>query len=135
MQIDQTINDLSYKVIGAAIEVHRELGPGLMPHVYKNSLAIEMGMQKIPFVRQLMADVHYKGECVGEGCVDFLVEDRLVVAVRAMDTLTPLETAKVLAQLKVAKRPLGLLMNFNTLVMKDGIRRIIASQYGVQSSD
>ncbi|MFN7146397.1 MAG: GxxExxY protein [Myxococcota bacterium] len=119
------LDALARSVIGAAIEVHRELGPGFLEAVYDNALAIEMECRGIPFERQPAVEVRYKGTPVGEGRLDFLVGDRLVVEVKAADRLHPVHRAQVLAYLKFTGAPLGLLLNFKAPTMREGIERIV----------
>ncbi len=115
------------EVIGAAIEVHRHLGPGFLESVYEEALAVELRLQSIAFVQQYPVAVLYKGSKVGDGRLDFYVEDELVVEVKAVERLTPLHTAQVISYLKAVDRPLGLLINFKVAVLKQGIQRVILS--------
>ena len=125
---DQALDDLAHAVIGAAIEVHRELGPGFLEGVYEQAMAIEMGFRRIPFVRQPLIEVRHKGECVGDGRLDFLVGGRLVVELKAVDAIHPIHRAQVLAYLKAVDTPLGLLLNFKCHLLKDGIERIVRTR-------
>ena len=125
---DAELDGLAHAVIGAAIEVHRELGPGFLESVYEEALAVELGLRGIPFVRQALVEVRCKGVRVGEGRLDLLVGRRLVVEVKAVDKLHPVHRAQVIAYLKAVGTPLGLLMNFKSAVLKDGIERIIRSR-------
>ena len=117
--------DLSGKVIGAAIEVHRNLGAGYLESVYEEALKIELETRGISFERQKPIAVTYKGRRVGQGILDFLVEGTLIVELKAVSNLTPLHEAQVLSYLKATRHPLGLLINFNVPILKHGIRRII----------
>lgn len=126
-ELDPSLNELANRVIGAAIEVHRALGPGFLEGVYESALAIEFGLRGIPFVRQPIVEVGYKGEAVGEGRLDFLVDGRLIVELKATDGLSALYTAQVLSYLRTTGHQLGLLLNFNEARLRDGIRRIILS--------
>ena len=130
---DDELDRLAYAVIGAAIEVHRELGPGFLAAVYEEALAVEFGLRRIPFLRQACVDVVYKGTRVGDGRLDFLVGERLVVEIKATDTLHPVHRAQVLAYLKRVGTPLGLLLNFKCAVMKAGIAGCF-SRLGVSAS-
>ena len=125
---DAELDALARAVIGAGIEVHRELGPGFLENVYEEALAVELGLRAIPFVRQSQVEVRYKGVRVGEGRLDLLVGQRLVVEVKAVDSLHAIHRAQVIAYLKVIGAPLGLLMNFKSAVLKDGIERIVRSR-------
>jgi GxxExxY protein len=119
------LESLAHRVIGAAIEVHRSLGPGFLEAVYEQALAIEFELGGIRFERQYPVGVSYKGRLVGEGRLDFLVDTQLVVELKAVDMLLPIHKAQVISYLKLVKRPLGLLINFNVQVLKQGVKRII----------
>jgi GxxExxY protein len=121
------LDQLAHKVIGAAIEVHRELGPGYHESIYEEAMAVELELRGIPFKRQLAMPVLYKGHPVGEGRMDMLVGDDLVVEYKTVESLLPVHLAQVLSYLKAARRRLGLLINFNVAVLKDGIKRIVRS--------
>ena len=124
----QEIDRLAHGVIGAAIEVHRSLGPGFLESVYEEALCVELRERNIPFARQQTISVHYKGYEVGEGRLDLLIEDRLVVELKAVELLAPIHIAQVLSYLKASGLHLGLIINFNSPVLKEGIRRIILSE-------
>ena len=93
---DSAIDDLAHAVIGAAFEVHRELGPGFLEGVYEDALAVELGLRQIPFARQPVVEVRYKGARVGDGRLDFLVGQRLVVELQTVDAIHPIHPAQVL---------------------------------------
>jgi len=115
---------LAHRVIGAAIEVHRVLGPGYLESVYEEALCLEMEARGIPFVRQYPIGVDYKG---GEARLDLLVGGILVVELKAVDALGPIHTAQVLSYLKATGRELALLINFNTVLLHKGIKRVVLS--------
>lgn len=120
------LNDVSRRVIGAAIEVHRELGPGLLEAVYEQCLCSELRAVGLEHRRQVRVPVVYKGEPLNLGYrVDILVADHIVVEVKTLDHILPLHVAQVLTYVKLAGLPLGLLINFNSPVLKDGIRRLV----------
>jgi GxxExxY protein len=121
----QEIDNLAHAVIGAAIEVHRILGPGFLESVYEEALCVELELRGIPFSRQASVTVNYKGHTVGEGRLDLLVDNALIVEAKAVDALAPIHTAQVLSYLKATGHQLGLLINFNVPVLKDGIKRIV----------
>jgi len=123
--VDARIEEAANKVIGAAIEVHRHLGPGYLESVYEDALAVEFGLREVKFNRQVVFDLDYKGHKVGEGRMDFLVEDCLVVELKAVDALAPIHTAQAISYLKATNRRLALLINFNVSVLKDGIKRVV----------
>jgi len=119
------INDLSHAVIGAAIEVHRELGPGLLESAYEGSLSRELAIRGIPHVNQKIVPFVYKGDQIESGFrIDLLVADRLVVEFKAIETLLPIHSAQVLTYLRLGNYPLGLLINFNVRRLVEGIERI-----------
>ena len=118
---------LAHRVIGAAIEVHRILGPGFLEAVYEEALCIELSALRIPYARQAFVGVFYKGNVVGQARFDLLVDDRLVVELKAVDGIAPIHTAQVLSYLKASKLRLGLLINFNVPALRHGIRRVISS--------
>ncbi|HEX9988440.1 MAG TPA: GxxExxY protein [Chloroflexia bacterium] len=117
-------NGLSYRVIGAALEVHRLLGPGFLESVYEEALCIELTLRGIPFARQVAVTLDYKGQAVGEGRLDVLVGNVLVVELKAVEALAPIHTAQLLSYLKTTGHKLGLLINFNVPILKDGIKRL-----------
>ena len=119
------INTLTSQVIGAAIEVHRHLGPGFLESVYETALCFELAERGLRFSRQHPISVEYKGQSVGEGRLDFLVEGRLVVELKAVEQLHNIHVAQVISYLKATQLSFGLRMNFNVKVLKDGIRRIV----------
>ncbi|MBI5426744.1 MAG: GxxExxY protein [Nitrospinae bacterium] len=124
---DKEIDELAHTVIGAAIEVHRVLGPGYLENVYEEALAVELRLRNIPYERQKGLAVDYKGHAVGEGRLDLLVGGRLLVELKAVEALAPVHTAQVISYLKVLRLPLGLLINFNVSALKGGIKRIVLS--------
>ncbi len=119
--------DLTGEVIGVAIEVHRILGPGFLESVYEGAMAVEFKSRKISFERQKEIAVTYKKHPVGINRLDFLVENTLVVELKAVASITPLHEAQVLSYLKATNCSLALLINFNVPLLKNGIRRIIRS--------
>jgi GxxExxY protein len=115
----------AHAVIGAAIEVHRDLGAGHLEEAYERALAAEMRLRGIPFAQQVKMPLFYKGEKISESRIDFVVGGLLVVEIKSCDCLAPIHKAQVIAYLKMTKQTLALLINFNVPVLKDGIRRII----------
>lgn len=117
-------NELTRRVIGHAIEVHRTLGPGLLESVYEACLCKEFDRAGLPFVRQKRVAVFYKGDAVDCGLViDILVNDALILEIKAVQQILPIHEAQLLTYLRVSGVKLGLLMNFNVEVLKQGIRR------------
>jgi GxxExxY protein len=119
------VDDLARLVIGAAIEVHRTLGPGYIENVYERALKIELEMQKTLYENQLSINVAYKGHPVGKGRLDFLVAKLLPVEIKAVSALLPIHQAQLISYLKMTGLQLGLLINFNVPLLKNGIKRVI----------
>jgi GxxExxY protein len=124
---DKEVDDLARRVIGAAIEVHRHLGPGYLESVYEEALAVELGLRGIPFERQKPVVVDYKGHGVGQGRLDLLVGDCLIVELKTVDAFAPIHRAQVISYLKTTGLCLGLLINFKVRQLKDGVRRVVLS--------
>jgi GxxExxY protein len=120
-------NRLSHAIIGAAIEVHRTLGPGFLESVYEEALCLELQLRNIKFTRQFEIGIAYKGHTVGSGRVDVLVNNAVIVELKAIDAVAPIHTAQVLSYLRMTGCKLGLLINFNVPALKDGIHRIALS--------
>jgi len=123
----EELDGLARSAIGAAIEVHRVLGPGYLESVYEAALCLELGARGIGFARQVPVSVDYKGHAVGEARLDIVLGDALVVELKAVDALAPIHTAQVISYLKATGMRLGLLINFNVPVLKNGIKRVILS--------
>ncbi|HFD31599.1 MAG TPA: GxxExxY protein [Gammaproteobacteria bacterium] len=113
--------------IGAAIEVHKQLGPGYLESLYEEALAIELNLRNIKYKRQYKVNIQYKNNSIGDGRLDLLIENKLVVELKTVDILLPLHKAQVISYLKATNLHLGLLINFNTPLLKHGIKRIIYS--------
>jgi GxxExxY protein len=126
-ELGEEMNQLTGKVIGAAIEVHQVLGPGFLEEVYKEALIIEFFRRGIPHEFEKSVTVNYKGHEVGKGRLDFLVANCLILELKAVQNLAPIHEAQVLSYLKMTNHPLALLINFNVPLLKDGIKRIILS--------
>ena len=122
------LRDLSYRVIGAAMEVHRVLGAGFLESVYGDALAIELKECGILFEKEVEVSVNYKGRKVGTGRMDFIIDRTIVVELKAVESLRPVHDAQVISYLKMTGYPLGLLINFNAPLLKEGIRRLILSR-------
>ena len=120
---DDDRDPLTHRIIGAAMEVHRCLGPGLLEPTYERAFCMELQDWSLSFVRQLTAPVLYKGIVIGEYRADLIVENQVVVEIKSVERLAGLHEAQLLAYMRVLKIPKGLLMNFNNEVLKDGIRR------------
>jgi len=122
----EMLNRLSHVVIGCAIEVHRALGPGLLESAYEECLAHELKMASLHFERQKPVALRYKSlnlECGYR--LDFLVEDKLVIELKSVEAILPIFEAQILTYMRLADKPLGLLMNFNAEVLKHGLKRFV----------
>jgi GxxExxY protein len=122
---ERELDQLAHAVIGAGIEVHRTLGPGFLESTYEAALAVEMGLRGIAFERQKPIPLQYKGRNIGEGRLDLLVAECLVVELKAVEALLPIHKAQVISYLKATRLQLGLLINFNVPVLRDGVQRVI----------
>jgi GxxExxY protein len=120
----ENLNHLTESVIGAAIEIHRALGPGLLESVYERAMGIELSERGIPFETQVHVPIAYKGQSAGDLRLDLLVDRRLVVELKAIDALAALHQAQVLSYLRATNLTLGLLINFNVTQLVRGIKRI-----------
>jgi len=117
---------ISGKVIQAAIEVHRGLGPGLLESAYEECLCHELSLQSLKFLRQVPLPVNYKGVSLDCGYrLDLVAEERVIIELKSVSKLEPIHDAQVLTYLKMTGLKLGLLLNFNVSLMRDGIRRIV----------
>ncbi|CAN5299322.1 GxxExxY protein [soil metagenome] len=109
------LNELTYNIVGAAIEVHKELGPGLLESVYQKCLKKEFTIRNLKFQSELLVEINYKGEKLNtELRCDFLVEDAIIVELKAVEGITPVHEAQLLTYMKLLKKPKGILINFNT---------------------
>jgi GxxExxY protein len=123
--MNEAINELTEKVIGAAIEVHRELGPGLLESAYQRALKHELTLRGIRFAAQKVCPITYKGLLIEDAYrLDLLVDDRLVVELKTVDAFADVHEAQVLTYLKFTKCSVGLLINFRTKLLKNGLRRL-----------
>jgi GxxExxY protein len=117
---------LTQAVIGAAIEVHREMGPGLLEAVYQACLEHELRLREIPFERQVRVPVVYKGAVVADDLImDVFFPGKLVVELKAVDKLSSIHEAQLLTYLRLSKTHVGLLVNFNVRFLKDGLKRMV----------
>ncbi len=119
-------NELTKEIIGAAIEVHRTVGPGLLEQVYEECLCRELHLRHIPFERQVDLPLVYKDVTLDCGYrIDILIAERVVVELKTVETLLPLHEAQLLTYLKLGGWWVGLLINFNVPVLRDGVRRLV----------
>lgn len=124
-RIPEDLNDLCFRIVGAAIEVHRALGPGFLEATYEEAMAIELGLRQLPFERQVPMPILYKGRVVNEHRLDMIIDCRVVLELKAIASLEAVHAAQVLAYLKAAGHQVGLLINFNVPILKNGIRRLL----------
>ncbi|TVR89840.1 MAG: GxxExxY protein [Saprospirales bacterium] len=119
-------NAISRKIIGAAIEVHRQLGPGLLESSYQQCLFHELMSRGLRASNEVPLPIVYKGQKLDAGYrLDLLVEDKVVVEVKSAEALAKIHFAQLLTYLRLKDKKLGLLINFNTLLLKDGIQRVV----------
>ena len=121
-------NEIARRVLNAAIEVHRHLGPGYLESVYQAALEIELGLRGVRFERQVTFLVAYKGQDVGAGRVDLLAEGRLIVEIKAVEHLTDVHTAQALSYLQATGLSLALLINLKVPVLLRGVKRVARNQ-------
>lgn len=125
MKTKEELNRISGIIVDAAMEVHREFGPGLLERVYEVALAEELSMRGVEARRQVAVPVTYKGKALDEDAyrIDLLVEDEVVVELKTVAELLPIHEARLNTDLRLSKKCLGLLINFNVTLLKDGLRR------------
>jgi GxxExxY protein len=126
MNLPSDLNALTEKIIGAAIEVHKALGPGLLESPYETCLAKEFELQGIPFERQVDLPMFYKGIPVNAGYrIDLWVNRTIILELKAVESILPIHRAQLLTYLRLTRCPLGLILNFNVEVMRYGVKRVI----------
>ena len=122
----KSLNELSYKVIGCAMEVYKTLGPGLLESAYEKALVHELTLAGIPVQSQVEVEMIYKGVNIGEGLrLDLLVDDRIIVELKSVEELKPVHHKQLLTYLKLMDKRLGLLINFNVTDIMQGINRVV----------
>ena len=121
---DPRLNALTERILGCGIEVHRHLGPGLNESAYESALCIELKATGMQFVRQVGVPLFYKGVLIGEHRPDLIVESSVIVEVKSIERFHPLHTSQMLTYLHVTHLTLGLLLNFNSAVLREGIQRV-----------
>jgi GxxExxY protein len=127
MRTRDELNAISATIIDAALEVHRQMGPGLLEKVYEAALAKELQIRGIPVTRQKPQPIIYKGEALeDEGYrIDLLVADSVIVELKTVAQITPIHEAQLLTYLRLSEKNLGLLINFHVKLLKEGIKRIV----------
>ncbi|HVN87890.1 MAG TPA: GxxExxY protein [Candidatus Binatia bacterium] len=117
---------LSEQIVGAAIEVHRTLGPGLLEHVYEECMAVELELRKLHFERQRLIPIEYEGCRIGADLkIDLYVENQAVVELKSVEKLLPVHEAQLLTYLRLVNTRVGLLINFNVPLSRDGVKRLV----------
>jgi GxxExxY protein len=130
----EQINRFTKAVIGAAIEVHRQLGPGFIESTYHRALEVELELNGITYDSEKPVALEYKGRPIGERRLDLLIDGQVVVELKAVDKLCSIHQAQVMSYLKATGLSVGLLINFNVEVLRDGIKRIVLTQPKLPSS-
>ena len=128
------VNRLSGIIVDCAFAVHTHLGPGLLESVYQKALAIEFAARDISFVREQAITITYRDQVVGENRLDFVVAKQVVVELKSVDRIADVHRSQVIHYLKATGLPLGLLLNFNCALLKDGIVRLVSTASPVPSA-
>lgn len=124
--INHPTNHISERIIGAAIEVHRNIGAGLLESTYERCLSRELCLRGLSHASQVVLPLEYKGvELEKAYILDLLVEEQIIVEIKAVDKLLSIHEAQLLTYLRLGKKPAGLLINFNVKLLHDGIRRLL----------
>jgi GxxExxY protein len=121
----QQDDPLTRKIIACAIEVHKRLGPGLLEKLYKESMAIEMELSGLKVEKNVKVAVDYRGKPIGEYFIDLLVEDAVILELKSVERHDPVFEAQILSYMKLTGKKIGLLINFNSKMVKDGIKRFV----------
>ena len=125
---DMPENAITERIIKCAIEVHKQLGPGLLESIYEDAMTVEFELEGLRYSQQVKLPVIYKGRELGELKLDLLVEDMVVVEVKSVERYDPVFEAQVLTYLKLTQKRVGLLINFNSCLVKDGLKRFILTK-------
>src|SRR5262245_31425327 len=116
---------LTDRILGCAIEVHRHLGPGLLESIYESAICMEFNTAGLSFTRQVGVPLHYKGTLISEHRPDLVVENRVIVEIKSIECLDRIHIAQMLTYLRVTALRTGLILNFNSAALKQGMRRVI----------
>jgi GxxExxY protein len=125
LEFPEQRDPLTEKIIGCAIEVHRQLGPGLLESVYEAALSVEFELNGLQFQRQVAHPIFYRGRVIGEHRLDLLIEKAVILEIKSVERYDPLFEAQVLTYLKITGLRRALLINFNSRLLKDGIKRFV----------
>ena len=121
-------DEIAHKLIGALIEVHRKLGPGFIEKIYEEAVCLELKKRDIAYERQVVVNVFYDGSIIGEGRIDLLIEKKIILELKAVESISPVHQAQIMSYLRMTNLELGLLVNFNVAVLKNGIKRVVFSK-------
>ena len=116
---------LTRKIISCAIEVHKRLGPGLLEKLYKEAMVIEMDLNGLKVEKNVKIPVEYKGKPIGDYFIDILVEDTVILELKSVERHDPVFEAQILSYMRLTNKKTGLLINFNSKMVKDGIKRFV----------
>ena len=125
LEFSEQKDALTEKIIGCAIKVHRQLGPGLLESTYESALCVELELAGLKFQRQLIYPISYKGRVIGEHRIDLIVERAVILEIKSVDRHDSVFEAQLLTYLKITGLHRGLLINFNSRLLKDGIKRFV----------
>ncbi len=125
VEVNEALNKITEKVFGCAIEVQKQLGPGLLESIYEEALCCELRDSGVNYEKQVMVPIIYKGYEIGKYRLDLLVEGEIIVELKSVERIEPLFEAQLLTYLKITGKRLGLLINFNSTVLKNGLKRVI----------
>ncbi len=124
--IPKEVEEMATLAVDAAFAVHKELGPGLLESAYEGCFARELELRDVRYQRQLPVPLDYKGKLIEVGFrADIIIEQKLLIELKAVESIVPVHQAQVITYLKILRLPLGLLINFNEVLVKDGIHRIL----------
>jgi GxxExxY protein len=126
------LNEISGQIIGAALKIHSAIGPGVLESVYQTCLLHELQQCGLNVKSQVALPVVYENLRLDSGCrIELIVEDKIIVELKCVETLLPIHKAQLLTYLRLANKPLGLLLNFNVVHLRDGINRILNNKYQI----
>jgi GxxExxY protein len=124
-RVPENDDPLTRKIIACAIEVHKQLGPGLLEKLYREAMAIELELVGLKVETNVKIPVSYKGRLIGDYFIDLLVEDKVILELKSVERHDPIFEAQILSYMKLTNKKVGLLINFNSKMVKDGIKRFV----------
>jgi GxxExxY protein len=116
---------LTQKIIGCAIDVHQEFGPGLLESIYESAMAVELEYQKLLFQQQVIVPIHYRGKLIGEHRIDLIGENEVIVELKSVERFDRIFEAQILTYLRLTKLKTGLVINFNSRMLHEGVKRFV----------